>query len=409
MTDFISIEKVYGILENAITPDARTERLPLGEACGRVLAEAVTAPADVPPFNNSAMDGFAFRREELSAGGTIELKVIGTAYAGAPFEGPVPEGCTVRIMTGAPVPDKTDTVIPFERTASEGDIVRFPAEKVKPLENVRIRGEEIKAGETVIHPGQVLTPEWIGLAASLGAGDLLCRRISVAVFSTGDELVAPGARTALPPGKIYNANSPLITALCREWGAEVEDLGILPDDPEVIRSALSAAAECSDFIVASGGVGEGEHDYTCRVLNDLGCGISHYHISMRPGKPFSFGRFAGERACWFMALPGNPVAAAVSAKLFLRRAIRLATGAAGPLDLEEVPATAATRVKGRTGRTDLVRGRAELEEGELRFRPTKSQSSAMLTTLAGMNVMAVLDTETAGAEEGARLLCLRLD
>ena len=412
MTDFISIEKVYGILEDAIAPEAPIENFPLERALGRTLAETLLSPTDVPPFNNSAMDGFAFRSSELQAGGTLRLEVKGTSYAGAPWKGALACGEALRIMTGATTPEGADTVIPFERTETVEEngrtFVIFAADRVRPQENVRLQGEEIHAGDAVMEPGQALTPARLGLAASLGRNALKCRRLRVAVFSTGDELVQPGTPGELPTGKIWNSNSSVITALVRTWGAEAEDLGILPDDPDIIRRALTDAASRSDFLIASGGVGEGEHDYTSRVLAEMGSGITHYHVSMRPGKPFSFGRVAGERTCWFMALPGNPVAAAVSAQLFLRRALFLASGSTEPLGLPEFPAVAASPIKGRTGRTDLVRGRAECIDGELRFTPARSQSSGMLTTLAGMNAMAVLDVNTDRLPEGSTVRCLKL-
>ena len=412
MTDFISIEKVYGILEDAIAPEALIESFPLEKALGRILAETLTSPGYVPPFNNSAMDGFAFKSDELQKGGTVRLLVKGTSYAGTPWEGKLASGEAIRIMTGAATPEGADTVIPFERTETVDEngstFVVFSAERVRPNENVRIRGEELHAGDAVMEPGIVLTPAYLGLAASLGRASLRCRRLRVAVFSTGDELVEPGTAGALPPGKIWNSNSSVITSLVRTWGAEAEDLGILPDDPNVIRQALTEAASRSDFLIASGGVGEGEHDYTSRVLAEMGSGITHYHVSMRPGKPFSFGRVAGEHTCWFMALPGNPVAAAVSAQLFLRRALLLAAGSTEPLGLPEFPALAAKAIKGRIGRTDLVRGHVACVDGEMRFTPAHSQGSGMLTTLAGMNAMAVLDVNTDRIAEGDTVRCLRL-
>ena len=410
MADYITIETVYDILERSIAPVPATELLPLSAAEGRILAETITAPFDAPAFDNSARDGFAFRAAELAPGAAVRLRVAGVSYAGAPFNGVVAPGEAVRIMTGAKMPEGADTVIPFERTRSEetpeGAWVVFDAQRVKPGENVRLQGEEMRAGDAVMEPGEVLTPAWIGLAAALGRAELRCRRLTVALFSTGDELVAPGTPGPLPAGAVYNANSALLAAQIRRWGADVVDLGILPDDPEVQRAALSEAARRCDFLVATGGVGEGEHDYTNRVLAEMGGGVTHHHVSMRPGKPFSFGRIPGEHPVWFMALPGNPVAAAVSAALFLRRALLLAGGATAPLNLPKAPAVAGRRIKGRTGRTDLVRGRLEMEAGRLVFTPTASQSSGQLTTLTGMNAMAVLGLDSAGVEEGASVECL---
>lgn len=408
MTDYISIREVYGILEKAISPIDRCECLPLAQAEGAVTAEAITAPFDAPPFTNAAMDGFAFNRDVLAAGGKITLPVVGTSYAGAPFKGIFPANGAIRIMTGAPVPEGADTVIQFERTESTDTTVTFEASAIKAGANVRHRGEEFSMGSSVIPPGTLLTPAWTGLAASLGRAEISVRKVRVAVFATGDELCAPGTPAPLPAGHVYNANSATVCALLRSWGAEATDLGILPDDPVAIREALEEALTHCDILVASGGLGEGEHDYTNRVLTDMGCGVTHHHVAMRPGKPFSFGRFASAEKRYFMALPGNPVAAAVSATLFLRRAIRLATGATSVLELERVPAKAAVPLKARTGRTDLVRGTLSVQEGVLTFTPMHSQASGMLTTLAGADAMAVLDENTDHAEAGEIVRCIKL-
>lgn len=412
MNDLISVEQVYGILLASIRPVSRIERLPLEAAAGCVLAEAIHAPADHPPFTNSAMDGFAFSAKLLEAGGALDLPVAGASYAGRPWEGALASGEALRIMTGAAVPAGADTVIPFERVTETqtdaGARIAFSADAVRPGDNVRLRGEEMRAGDVVMAPGTVLTPDRIGLAASLGAAELAVRRIRVAVFSTGDELAAPGTPGPLGPGRIWNANSPLISALARSWGAEVTDLGILPDNPEAIRKAIVAASAEADFIVTSGGVGEGERDFTSRVLAEMGAGVTHYYVRQRPGKPLSFGRIGADGA-WFMALPGNPVAAAVSARLYLKRAILLAAGASGEaLVPQTLPAVAGARVKGRTGRTDFVRGVTALRDGVLVFTPAANQGSGMLTTIAGMNAMAVLPEDRASAEAGEALECLPL-
>lgn len=413
MTDFISVEKVYGILDAAITPISRKERLPLRDALGCVLAESLYATNDVPAFNNSAMDGFAFPGSSLPAHGLARLPVEGVSYAGVPYCSEYSPRTALRVMTGAAVPEGADTVIPFEHVRETTDDagqtwIEFPHDEVKPGANLRLKGEEMKAGSIVMPAGLVLTPEWIGMAASLGHAELLVRRIRVAVFSTGDELAAPGTPGPLDTGRIYNANSPLIAALAQSWGAQVEDLGILPDNPEAIRSAFLDLGSRVDFIVTSGGVGEGEHDYTSKVFAELGGELSHHHISQRPGKPFSFGRL-GEAGPWFIALPGNPVAAAVSAKLYLHRAVRLAAGAlSDEIGGKVVPARALSRVKGRTGRTDIVRGHLEPQGEVLTFTPAGSQGSAMLSTLAGMNATAVLPEDTASAEAGSFVECLLL-
>ena len=213
MTDFISVEKVYGILDAAITPISRKERLPLRDALGCVLAESLYATNDVPAFNNSAMDGFAFPGSSLPAHGLARLPVEGVSYAGVPYCGEYSPRTALRVMTGAAVPEGADTVIPFEHVRETTDDagqtwIEFPYDEVKPGANLRLKGEEMKAGSIVMPAGLVLTAEWIGMAASLGHAELLVRRIRVAVFSTGDELAAPGTPGPLGTGRIYNANSP---------------------------------------------------------------------------------------------------------------------------------------------------------------------------------------------------------
>ena len=203
MTDFISVEKVYGILDAAITPISRKERLPLRDALGCVLAESLYATNDVPAFNNSAMDGFAFPGSSLPAHGLARLPVEGVSYAGVPYCGEYSPRTAMRVMTGAAVPEGADTVIPFEHVRETTDDagqswIEFPHDEVKPGANLRLKGEEMKAGSIVMPAGLVLTPEWIGMAASLGHAELLVRRIRVAVFSTGDELAAPGTARHRP-------------------------------------------------------------------------------------------------------------------------------------------------------------------------------------------------------------------
>lgn len=407
MTASLSVTEVYGIVRDAAAgaaPLGRVERVPLALSANRLLAEDVRAPFCVPRFDNSAMDGFAFRigdaRTRVDAHGDATLIVAGAAFAGHPFEGKLGAGEAVRIMTGAPVPEGADTVIPHERTTSTDAAVSFPIDAVKLGANLRRQGEEIRTGDVVLAKGTRLTPAHIGLLASLGVAQVPVRTITVAVFATGDELREPGE--ALGEGAIYNTNTHLISALAQSWGATVLNLGILPDSLEAQEAALSDAAARADFLVTSGGVGEGDKDFTTRALSKLG-DVTHYFVRMRPGKPFSWGKLSsGSRTVFFAALPGNPVAAALSASLFLRAALTAAAGL--EIKMTELRVKTAVDLKGRTGRTDFIRGVV----GADGFRPAKNQSSAMLTSLAGMNAAAVLpeDVERAAAGEEIRVLLL---
>ena len=408
MAASLSVSEVYEIISNTVVPSGETIELPLDQSLGHFLAEDIASPTPVPAFTNSAMDGYAFSSTVLSSASPIRLPVLGAAFAGTPSNAATPSSAAIKVTTGACVPDAYDTVIPYEKVnAFEVDgcpHIEFNAFDIKPKANVRLRGEEIKAGAVVLSAGTRLSAAEIGLAAALGRSHLKCRRIRAAVFATGDELTEPGK--PLRAGAIYDVNSHLIEASLRQWGVEVRNLGILPDDPDCQRSAIHNALHDCDFLITSGGVGESEKDFTTRVLAECG-DVSHYFIRMRPGKPFSFGTLKGNaRTTYFFALPGNPVAAAMSAKLFLREAVHLAAGTHAPLG--RLSARAATAVKGRLGRTDFVRGIIAFADGEYRFRPASSQSSAMLTSLVGMNAIAVFNEDSAGAEANEIIDVLRM-
>lgn len=388
-TPILSCDDVLLALDRFIRVELPSETVPLDAALGRCLAEPVRSPVDVPLFSNSAMDGFAFRSELLKAGGRLRLPVMGATFAGHPFEGePDPEGA-LRIMTGAPVPDAFDTVIPFEHVLESEGFIEFDASAVRPAANVRLKGEEFRAGDELIPAGAFLTPEAVGLAASAGSAELRCRRLRVVVFASGDELREPGKE--LGDGKIYNANAYLLTALLRSWGAEVEYLGILPDDHETMLARLKEAALRCDLLLTSGGVGEGDKDLVGRVVNEAG-ELHHVHVKQRPGKPLSYGRI-GE-AC-FMALPGNPAACAVSARLYVRRAVERLYGAT-PSPLVDAAVTTTTKLKGRLGRTDCIRGRID-EQG---FVASPRSSSSTLAGLNDADALALLPEDCAELQPG---------
>lgn len=402
MASSISVGEVYEIISKTVAPAGRVIELPLDEANGKFLAECVTSPTPVPLFNNSAMDGYAFNSAILeTCADKCRLLVKGASYAGTPPDQTIDPQAALKVMTGAYVPSAYDTVIPYEKVnaydENDQNFIEFSVCDIKPKVNLRLKGEEIAAGDTVLMAGTRLGAAEIGLAAALGRSHLKCRVLRAAVFATGDELTPPGEQ--LRAGGIYDANSHLVTASLRAWGVEVHNLGILPDDPQALRTAIRNAASNCDFLVTSGGVGESERDFTTSVLSELG-ELSHYAIRMRPGKPFSLGVLrTQEKSTYFVALPGNPVAAAMSAKLFLREAVYHAAGSAAPCLC--VSAKAAAPIKGRKGRTDFVRGTLAMEKDELVFHATKSQSSAMLTTLVGKNGAAVLNEESAGVEAGS--------
>lgn len=389
--------EVNARLREAIKPlDTTPELVPLLEAQGRILAEDIRTQFDFPLFDNSAMDGFAIRTIDFASGDATPatLPVCGLATAGHPFAGDLPAGTALRIMTGAPLPAGFDAVIPIEKTEIVADGVRFAPGLLKAGENVRRQGEIFRAGECLLTAPRLLTRADLGLAASLGYARLACHpRLRIAVFSSGDELVPPADGTPLADGLIYNANGTFATLAARALGADADDLGILPDDPSMIESRLAEAINRYDLIVCSGGVGPGDCDFTAAVLNRL-ADLHHYHVAMRPGKPFSFGSFHHSGKL-LLGLPGNPVATATSAEFFLRTAVRAMQG------LDDTPLTFRARldgiVKTKPGRCDFIRGTlSAADDGTLVFRPASQQSSASLLGVSQSNAVAIIPEASDG-------------
>ncbi|MFZ4552165.1 MAG: gephyrin-like molybdotransferase Glp [Aquabacterium sp.] len=310
-----------------------TEPVDSFDALGRVLAESLVSPVDVPPLDNSAMDGYAVRAADLAQAGQAGVPAtavtlpkaqrIAAGQVGVTLQ----PGTCARIFTGAPVPDGADAVVMQEHTTADAasDTVRFN-EVVKLGQNIRRRGEDIAQGQTVLHAGVRLSAAAMGVAASVGAAQLnVFRRPRVGVLTTGNELVMPGA--SLPPGAIYNSNRHTLRGLVQATGAMANDLGVVPDDLDATRSALRAAAEQSDLIISSGGVSVGEEDHLRNAVLDEG-GLDFWALAIKPGKPFVFGwirRADGSRAL-YMGLPGNPVASFVTFLLLVRPVLGVLAG-----------------------------------------------------------------------------------
>ena len=405
-----SFEKAAADLRAALRPLSRpVEEVPIFEAEGRMLAADIASRFDVPLFDNSAMDGFAVRTTDFKAAGdaVLTLPVCAVATAGHPYEGIVPEGAALRIMTGAPLPAGLDAVIPIEKTQACAETAAFAPGLLKPGTNVRRQGEIIRTGDVLLRKGTRLTAGALGLAASLGLAALPCRPMpTIGVFASGDELLEPADGAPLADGKIYNANGICVTLKARALGARADYLGILPDDEAVIEEKLRDAAKRYDIVVCSGGVGPGDCDFTAAVLNRI-ARLSHYHVKMRPGKPFSFGRFADQETL-ILGLPGNPVASATSAELFLRTAVFALLGVEDDRTL--LTARLTRTVKSRAGRRDFVRGRlSQDKDGTLLFTPGSQQSSASLLSVAESNAVLIVpeDAETLpeGVSESVFLSC----
>jgi molybdopterin molybdotransferase len=352
--DLMSTAEALAILRQRIvtvTQD-RLERLPLAKAAGRILADDVVSAMDVPAHDNSAVDGYALRHGDLSEDGTVELAVQGRSAAGHPHAGPLGPRGAVRIFTGGVMPDGADTVVMQEDvTARDGRVAIPPG--LKQGANRRCRGEDSRQGDIALRRGQRLRPQDLGLAASIGHGELtVFRPLRVGVFSTGDELAEPGAE--LPKGAIYDANRYILTALIAGLGAQVSDLGILPDQADAVREGLDGASKSHDLLLTSGGVSVGDEDHVRDAVESLGH-LHFWRLAIKPGRPLALGQ-VGDAA--FVGLPGNPVAAMVCFMRFVRPLI---LGLAGATDLE--PALYRVRAdfdyQKKAGRREWLRARLE--------------------------------------------------
>ena len=344
-----------------------------------MLASDVTAPIDLPPWDNSAMDGFAVRSSEATRGALLATGE--TIAAGAVARTPLARGSATRIMTGAPLPADADAIVMLEDTSIEGSRVRIGVD-VRAGEHVRRRGEDIRAGSTALASGETLSAARIGLCAALGLVDVPCaRRPTVAVVSTGDEIAAAG--TPLGPGQIYSSNNAMLAALVATSGAVAVDVGVARDDREAIRATFERAA-AADLIVTTGGVSVGDYDLVKDVLGDE---IEFWKVRMKPGKPLAVGRFAGRP---FFGLPGNPVSAFVNFHEFVRPVIRRSLGDPRPF-LPVLDAVVDTEIKKGTGREELVRVALSWSEGKLHARTTtRGQGSHMLSSIAGAHGFALV-------------------
>lgn len=371
-------------------------RIPLGAARGLVLAEAVVAPHPVPPFDNSAVDGFAVRAGD-SAGPPVALTVIEDVPAGSVPTRSVGAGQATRIMTGAVMPAGADAVVMVEDTDSTGDSVTVEA-AVGAGDNVRRAGGDLEEGALVFDAGERLSPRHIGVLASIGvAHPLVSKRPVVAVLSTGDELALPDTG-ALRPGGIRDSNRPMLLGLLEELGAEGLDLGIVPDDEGALRNAFDEASRSSDAVVTSGGVSMGEHDLVKKVLADLGT-VDFWRVAMQPAKPFAFG-FLGDTPLF--GLPGNPVSVVVAYEQFVRPAL-LARMGATRLFRPRSPAVAGEALHTDPEKTVFVRVVAEAGPDAPIVRPAGGQASNVLSALAAADAFAVVPVGVGVVEAGERV------
>jgi len=368
-----------------ITPVTDVLDLPVEQALGYVLASDVLSPINVPPHDNSAMDGYAFSLSSLEKSTTLTL--VGRSMAGAPFTGECKAGECIRIMTGAKMPDCCDSVEMQENCQAEGEQIRFLKEK-KLGSHVRKAGEDIQQNQQVLKQGHRVTPVDIGVLASLGVPTVkVFRKLNVALIATGDELKLPGQ--ALTEGDIYESNSFVLSAMLEKLHVNVINFGIIKDDLDAIKSAFIAADEQADAVISSGGVSVGDADYTKTVLDELG-EIGFWKIAMKPGKPFAFGKLANSV---FFGLPGNPVSALVTFHQLALVALTKMQNAE-PLKRTTLRVKTTSDLRKSPGRMDFQRGVLSVNsQGETVVASTGSQGSGILSSLAQANCFIVLESE----------------
>jgi molybdopterin molybdotransferase len=405
----LSADMVRSFLAKLVEPVMDMASVGVFEALGRVLAQDIISPISVPPHDNSAMDGYAFDGAQLGAASTLQLKVVGTAMAGKAWPGTVAAGECVRIMTGAIMPARLDTVVPQEFTQAQDGIVTFPSPCLQPGDNRRKLGEDLMQGQPALKKGELLSPAALGLVASLGIKAVpVFRRLKVAYFSTGDEILSLGEPAR--EGAVYDSNRYTLFGLLTRLGCDVIDMGVVRDQPEALEAAFVRAALCSDAIITSGGVSVGEADYTKAMMKKLG-DVAFWRIAMRPGRPMAVGHILREKlACSpyltcnissenksilkgsavLFGLPGNPVAVMVTFLAFVRPALlRMmgCTASAPPL----LKAHSLEAIRKKPGRTEYQRGMVSAApDGTLQVKTTGNQGSGVLSSMVQANGLILL-------------------
>ena len=396
--DSMPVERARSLIRDYLEPVTTVERVHIRQALGRTLAADVVSPIDVPGHDNSAMDGWAVRYADLSPGAPATLARIGESFAGRPCEARVGPGQAVRIFTGAVMPEGSDTVVMQERAEERaGSVVVAPGAVTQAGQNRRFAGEDVKAGGVVFRRGQSMKPAEIGMLASLGVNEAaVYRRLVVAFFSTGDELVSIG--TPLATGQIYDSNRYTIGAMLSRLGCEAIDMGVVPDVPDALERAFSAAAASADVVITSGGVSVGEADYVKQLLERLG-EVVFWKIAMKPGRPLAYGRIGGAH---FFGLPGNPVSVMVTFYQFVRDALMVLQGRTNVEPVPTFKAALAAPIRKAPGRTEFQRGvLARAADGSWTVRTTGDQGSGILSSMSQANCFIVLPAEAGNLAAGA--------
>jgi len=379
------VAKAREVIARFLQPVTATERLSIRAALGRVLAEDVVSPLNVPAHDNSAMDGYAVRFADLKPGGETVFRNVGSSFAGAPFKGTVAAGQCVRIMTGGVVPAGADTIVMQEHVKAEQDRVTVGSGHRKG-QNLRRAGEDLKAGQVALKRGLALRPAEIGLISSLGIGEVaVYRRLRVAFFSTGDELVSIGTQPG--EGQIFDSNRYTLHGMLTRLGCEVLDMGVVRDDPKLLEKAFHDAAAAADVVITSGGVSVGEADFVKDLLDRLG-EVVFWKIAMKPGRPLAYGKIG---AAHFFGLPGNPVSVMVTFYQFVRDALLVLSGRDPVPPLPTFKVTCTSSLKKAPGRTEFQRGILNQDAaGNWSVRVTGEQGSGILRSMSEANCFIIL-------------------
>jgi molybdopterin molybdotransferase len=388
------VEQARQLIARFLAPIHGIERLSVRAALGRILGEPVVSPLDVPSHPNSAMDGYAVRHADLVSAET-RLRVAGTAFAGNPYAGDIGPGECVRIMTGGVVPAAMDTIVMQEHVRAEGDRVVIGAGHRRG-QHVRSAGEDLHRGAVALAKGRLITAADLGLVASLGIGEVSAyRKLRVAFFSTGDELVSVGQ--PLAAGQIYDSNRYTIYGMLSRLGVDMIDMGVVRDEPSLLERSFREAAEIADVVITSGGVSVGEADFIKDLLNELG-EVVFWKIAMKPGRPLAYGRVQNAH---FFGLPGNPVSVMATFYQFVRDALYVLMGR------DPVPPTPALQVrctsalKKAPGRTEFQRGILSRDaDGSWSVRSTGEQGSGILSSMSEANCFIILPSEQGNAPAG---------
>lgn len=396
----LPVDDLERIIAERITPVAETDIVSLSKARGRTLTKDIAAPINLPPFDNSAVDGYAVRHADLDPQGETKLAIAERITAGRTAARALPEHAAIRIFTGAPMPDDADTVFMQEDVRTEDDVVIVPP-GLKIGANRRLAGEDVRAGSVVLPAGRILTVADIALASALGLTELTVRRrIRVALFSTGDELVEPGQ--PLRNATLYDANRALLAGLIESLGADVTDLGILPDDPAKLSDALKAAVDGHDLVLTSGGVSTGEADHVRNAVEAIGK-LVFWRVAIKPGRPVAMGVIPGKRAetnAAFVGLPGNPVAAFVTFVRVVRPLIMRLSGAE-PVPLVALPVRTAFGYRKKKGRREYVRvALTHADDGAIEASKHRQDGAGVITSLTETDGLVELLEDTTDIAPG---------